>query len=120
MKSLQNCEIVSPAVAGARAGAHEFRGRYVSAEPLLNLIPRTQIHEKRIRTENDVLVKMYNSPGASRGSPETRVRGRRRPGVPGPDAPDAPGRPRDAREGPVRRPLKAWRPINFLRRFRRP
>ena len=41
MQSLQNFETLFPGLADARAGEHEFRGRYVCAEPLLNPVPRT-------------------------------------------------------------------------------
>ena len=40
MQSLQNFETLFLGLADARAGEHEFRGRYVCAESLLNPVPR--------------------------------------------------------------------------------
>ena len=77
-RSKPACEIVTKLrnrFPSCRAGAHEFRSRYVSAEPCGRLC-QPEKHEKRIRAENDVLVNMYNSPGKNQLARIPKMRGR--------------------------------------------
>ena len=134
MKSLQKSKTLFLGLAEARAGEHEYRGGYVSAEPLLNPVPTTSAASRNPRkTASSRERRAYQNvqqspkhatgmdfenagavpemtenrcPGVPAGAPWDRCPG----GVPGCPCYRCPGSPRDVPGTPPGRGLGPGRP----------